>query len=128
MLTLLGILKHRRHPRNAYKLAGSLDTQDIMESSPQTHVAPRLELLQGQAKIMFPERLTLQRQGMRRRRIHDQFFSRQGIAHSTDLKYGLKQDSRQTYSQLRTLHPLHSIRCTQERSRPLENIHLPILT
>lgn len=30
-------------------------TRISWESSPQTHVAPRLELLQGQAKIMFPE-------------------------------------------------------------------------
>ena len=53
-----------KHPQNAYKMAGSLDPQGIMESSPQTHADPKLELLQGQAKIMFSVGLILQSQGM----------------------------------------------------------------
>ena len=64
MLKLVGILKHWKHPQNAYKTAGSLDPQDIKESSPQTHADPKLELLQGQAKIIFPVRLILQSQGI----------------------------------------------------------------
>ena len=47
---LLGILKRWKHPQKAYKTAGSLDPQDIMESSPHTHADSKLELLQGQAK------------------------------------------------------------------------------
>ena len=99
-----------------------------MESNPQTHAAPNLELFQCQTKIMFPVSLTLQRQGISRRRIHDQFFSRQGIEYSTDLKYELTQIFKKSYRQLWSLCPLHSIGYIQERSRPLENIHLPILT
>ena len=128
MLKLLGILKHWKHPQKAYKPAGSLDPQDIMGSSPQTHAAPKLELLQGQAKIRFPVRLILQRHGMCSRSIHDLLFSRQGVANSRDLRYVLTQDSRLSYRQLWSVHLLLSIGCSQYRSRPLENNHLPIVT
>ena len=127
MLKLLGILKHWKHAHKAYKPADSLDPQDIMRSSPQSHAAPKLELLQGQAKIRFPVRLILQRQGMCSRSIHDLFFSRQGIANSRGLIYVLTQDSRLSYRQLWSIHPLLSIGCSKYRSRPLENNHLPIV-
>lgn len=122
------MLKHWKHPHKACKTAGSPDPQDIMGSSPQSHAAPKLELLQGQAKIMFPVRLILQRQGMCSWGIHDLFFSRQGTANSTGLKYGLTQVSRPSYRQLWPLRPLHSIGCSPYRSRPLEKIHLLIVT
>ena len=99
-----------------------------MGSSPQSHAAPKLELLQGQAKIMFRVRIILQKQGMCIRGINDLFSSRQGIANSRDLKYGLTQDSRQSYRQLWSIHSLYSIGCSQYRSRTLENMHLPIVT
>ena len=94
------MLKHWKHPHKACKTAGSLDPQDIMGSSPQSHAAPKLELLQGQAKIMFRVRLILQRQGMYSQGIHDLFFSWQGIEHSRDLKNALTQDAKQWYLQL----------------------------
>jgi len=125
---LLGILKHWKHCQKANKPAGTLDPQDIMGSNPQSHAAPKLELLQGQAKIMFPVRLILQRQGMCSWGIHDLLFSRQGIANSTDLKYGLTQDSRHSYMQLWSIRPLHSIGYSQYRSRNLERIHLHVVT
>ena len=128
MLKLLGILKYWKHPQKAYKTAGSLDPQDLMGSSPQSHAAPKLELRQGHAKIMFPLRLILQRHGMCSWGIHDLFFSRQGTTNSTDLKYGLTHVSRQSYRQLSSIRPLHSIGCLQYRSRPLEKIHLHIVT
>ena len=128
MRKLLGILKHWKHPQKSYKTTGSPDPQDIMGSSLQSHAAPKLELRQGHAKIMFPVRLILQRQGMCSWGIHDLFFSRQGTANSTDLKYGLTQVSRQSYRQLSSIRPLHSIGCSQYRSTPLEKIHLLIVT
>ena len=99
-----------------------------MGSSPESHAAPKLELRQGHAKIMFPVRLILQRQGVCSWGIHDLFFSRQGTANSTRLKYGLTQVSKQSYRQLSSIRPLHSIGCSPYRSSPLEKIHLLIVT